>query len=167
METDRAKWQQLEEVLRRQIRLMEEFAELQVETRHCLERRDWPQLELVQGQMLERAREIEMVEEERAALWEECCRLAHADSTDSFYAIILRLPEDQRSRLSELRQTLRISALNVEGASRALSEYVSVSSSLIQGYLREVCTDLKTGVYGPGGKLRTESRFSMVLDTHI
>lgn len=165
METQWTEWLQLIEVLRRQIRLMEEFAELQVETRHCLERRDWPQLELVQQHTLERARELEVVEEERANLWEECCRKSHADPGDSFHSVTLRLPEELRSHLSELRQTLRISALNVEGASKALSEYVDAANSMIQGYLREVY--LKTGVYGPGGKLRTESRFPVVLDTHI
>jgi len=159
-------WKDIEEVLRRQIRLMEEFAELQLDLRKCLEARNWAQLELVQAQLYERTEELELVENERVQLWEECCKCVHANPADSFYAITLRLPEDQRARLAELRQSLRISTLNVQGAQRALNSYLEAATNMIQDYLRDVCSDLKAGVYGPQGKLKSASRFSMVLDTH-
>lgn len=166
MDSGTGAWSELEDVMRRQIRLIEEFAELQLDVRRCLERRDWAQLEPLLQQLNERAAELETVEEERARLWEECSALQHARPEDSFYSVVLRLPEDQRSRIAELRQSLRLSTLNLKGVQSALVEYVEAAGAMIRGYLREVCSDLKTGVYGPGGKLRDTSRFSMVLDTH-
>ena len=167
METVRNSWLELEEALRRQIRLMDEYAELQLEIRHAMDARDWPGLEQLLRSLEEKTRELAEVEETRERLWEESCAEVHADPSDSFYAVTLRLPEDTRAQLAELRQGLRLSSLNLKGVNQALAVYVQTAGSLIQAYLKEVLPELKGSLYGRGGELRGGHRVSMVLNTHI
>ncbi len=167
MEGVRVLWEDLENTLRMQIQLMDEFAELQLEVRRCLESRDWPQLERTLQEMESKGRELQNIEETRQQLWEKNCHEVHAETDDSFYSVTLRLPDDQRTRLSELRQTLRLSTLNLKGVNHGLSLYVQSAGLLIKAYLKEIRPELKGSLYGRAGKLRNGESVSMVLNRHI
>jgi hypothetical protein len=149
-------------VLIREIELLERITPLQILVRNAVLNKEWADFELLMNTLGEIGSHIELLETERRRIFKDLG--FEEDSQDGFYAISSRLPERERTELTELYRRLKFQALQIRLSNDTLMEYLDETRLAVAGFLEAVCPERKGRLYSPRGTTLEADMRSVVLN---
>jgi hypothetical protein len=145
------------DLLKKEIEILEKIASIQALLKNAAVNREWTDFYSLLEQVQSQGREFEILEARRAGLFE-------GSGSAGFYALVSRLPENNRKELSELYRKLKLETLKTRMANDTLLRYLNEGRAVIALFLEEVFPDRKGKFYSRLGKhIQTDMR-SMVLN---
>lgn len=154
------------EILKQESGLLRQAADLQEKIRLSVVNREWQDFESYTKSMKEIEAAIETLEIERETLFNEAAPFAeHAqDSKGRFYAIVSRLPENQRNELTSIYRELKLDALKLRLANESFLTYLAGVKSIIGEFFSAAFPQRAGKIYSKNGTHQTGDMRSMVLN---
>ncbi|MDR2517573.1 MAG: hypothetical protein LBC88_09380 [Spirochaetaceae bacterium] len=161
-------------VLERELALIERIEESQKLVREAVRRRAWADFEMLQESMRRLGAEFEELDREREAGFYRLSGAAMPPPSPEsggfeagFYALIARLPADERDLLAERYRELKYRALAIRAANESLLHYLSGIRLLVSDFLDAAFPDRKGKLYTRQGTTQAADMRSMVLNRHF
>ncbi|WP_319561828.1 flagellar export chaperone FlgN [Marispirochaeta sp.] len=158
---------ELIQIIKQEISLMEEFRCNEEELRDALKRSDWASLSDHMERMGQIADWIDSTEQRRRALYSALCAEFGADETIPFYQAIMSLPEELRSECAELYRSLKFTTVKIKGVTWSLDSHIRSVSDTMQAVLNELFPYRKGKLYSRHGKARTADTEPLVVNQHL
>ena len=165
MEVDNT-YEQKKQVLERESDLLGKIASAQAAVKNAVTKREWADFEAMFLSLNEYKEQFEVLETERLVLFAGAISagLPTDGNMPHFYAMISRLPEDQRREMADVYRNIKERALKVRLANDALLLYLDEAKATANAFLKAAFPERKGGVYSRQGKKVSSDMRSMVLD---
>jgi hypothetical protein len=158
---------ELEQVMEREERLIEQFSSWERSMNERVKEKQWKELQQVMVGADEVSKSIDECEKLRAELFEQL-RKAVGEAPDSgFYQVAVRLPEKDRNRLSERFRSLKMSVLKLRGIIWGIDAYVKAVQGALKDIIGEISPARKGTIYAKTGTARNAETGALVLNRHL
>lgn len=159
---EKSTFEQKRDVLKQEDELLLRIIETQDAVKNAITARAWTDVETLNLSLETYKEKIDALEAERLSLFG-----ASPDAegkTPHFYAMVSRLPEDERTELSELYRSVKDRALKVRIANESLLLYINEARATMDDFMKTAFPDRKGGVYSKQGKKVSSDMRSLILD---
>ena len=160
-------------VLERELALIDRIEASQKLVRDAVRRRAWADFEMLQESMRCLGAEFEELDREREAGFNRLSAAALPQSNvpggfeAGFYALIARLPADERDMLAGRYREIKYRALAIRAANESLLHYLAGIRLLVTDFLDAAFPDRKGKLYTRQGTTQAADMRSMVLNRHF
>jgi hypothetical protein len=155
---------QLANTMREQTRLFEAILSQEGAMREAIRGRDWETLakELKAVEALEGR--ISILEGERMRTFARLLAEEGLSEGSSFYVWAVRLPPEERDRITEAYRLLKYRALAARAAGASIARYLTETRRLLGSILEELFPQKRARIYDRRGARREPELRSVVLD---
>jgi len=143
------------DILLKETTLVQRIQELQNLIREAVINRDWTDFEGHFGELAEIQGEFACLEDEREQFFA---------GMEGFYAIIARLPVEQREELSQIFRNLKLETMRVQLSGEAIMGFIAGARATMAGFFEIAFPDRGGKIYTPHGKPVSHDMRSMVLN---
>lgn len=155
---------ELKHSMRREVELLEQFAEQEHDLQKAIVDRQWERLEGIVDAMRASSDEVLQAEAARHRAYTQVrAELGHEDD-ESFYDFISHLDLDERTAISELYRRLKVAVMRVQALTGGIGTYVTSATTAIREILDELYPQRKGRIYSSGGYHASPDDRAMVLD---
>jgi hypothetical protein len=155
-------------ILTREIGLLEKIALIQIQVKNAVINREWAGFELLIDTMGKFSAEFEILEEDRIKLFADLLPQADGKNESAgFYAIISRLPAEERKTLTSLYRRLKMETFKIRLTNDTLLRYLNEARTAAAAFLEAAFPDLKGRLYSRRGTQVPADMRSMVLNRHL
>ena len=158
---------ELKEILKTQILLLENLAEEEGKLQTAVMDRDWTGLERVITDMTVFSEAAEEMEELRHRCYTDLRSTVGAGKGDGFAAIIGRLPIEERKELSGLYRKLKVAVMTVRSLTSGIGAYVAATGNTLRGIIEEIHPHQKGTLYSRHGHADRGDQSAMVVNQHL
>ncbi|AEF80885.1 hypothetical protein [Leadbettera azotonutricia] len=155
-------------VLGQEIALFKKISAVQDSVRQAVLAREWADFDWKMAEINQLGMEFSSLEQERAGLF--ACLIgekAQNQEETAFYALVARLPEDERRELSGLYRTLKMEAIKTRAMNEAFLNYLGEAKTMAAAYLEAVYPARGGKLYTSKGAEASKDLKSMVFNRHI
>ncbi len=153
-----------------EIAAFDAYVEAQRSFSDSVRARDWPALEGSMHRLESMTEHVAELENERslaeAALRREL-GIGPGEAGESFYRLALRVPEPERTALTDLYRRLKIGAMRAKFENSAVSDYAVGNRTLLAQVLEELFPDKKGRIYGKSGRAVQAGHDAILLDAAL
>ena len=149
-------------VLNLQNEIMEKISLIQESVKNAVMNRQWTDFEALFETMNQYGDQFLVLETERSALFAKSG--VFSDINQDFYSKAARLPEEERSKMTELYRNLKLRTMKVKIENESLVHYLDEAKTTVNSFLDAAYPDRKNRFYSrSGSKVDTDMR-SMVIN---
>jgi hypothetical protein len=150
--------------MRAEIACFEAFVAAERSFAGALRDRDWIALQTAMGLIDDIMRAVAEREEVRSEAF-ELLRSRLGCEGESFYRVALRVPEPERSELTDLYRRLKIAAMRARFETAATSDYATSNRELLRAVLEELFPEKRGRIYGRTGQAVQPGLDAVLLNT--
>lgn len=159
-------------ILIQESELVQRAAVLQRLIRDAVEKREWADFEGHFSDMNALGQELAALEQERESLFAElrggaAAAVEHDGDKGCFYALVSRLPAEQRNELTAIYRSLKLESLKLRMANDTLMAYISEARATMAGFFALAFPDRRGQLYTPRGTTVSHDMRSMVLNQRM
>lgn len=158
---------ELKEILKTQILLLENLAEEEGKLQQAVLDRDWTGLERVITDMTVFSEAAEEMEELRHKCYQEMRNCVGARTGDGFAKVIGLLPPEERRELSGLYRKLKVAVMTVRSLTSGIGAYVAATGNTLRGIIEELHPHQKGTLYSRHGQAQRGDQSAMVVNQHL
>lgn len=165
MSTDRV--QTVRELLERLTARFTEFSGHEKRLQRCMIEKNWRELELILSGLEKTAAEIAAIEEERVRELERLRTEAGLAEDASFYEIIGRFPEPERSACSAAYRTLKTEVYITKGVAETIGRYATSATGSLREVLDELYPHRRGKLYTKDGFTKSSRMDALVVNQRL
>jgi hypothetical protein len=155
-------------ILTREIGLLEKIALVQIQVKNAVINREWADFELLLDTLGKFSAEFETLEKERIGLFANLFPPKDGkDEGAGFYAMVSRLPAEERKTLTGLYRQLKMETFKIRLANDTLIRYINEARSTVSAFLEAAFPDRKGLLYSRRGIQIPSDMRSMVLNQRL
>jgi hypothetical protein len=143
--------QTLAGAMRAEIACFEAFVAAERSFAGALRDRDWIALQTAMEMIDDIMRAVAEREGVRAEAF-ELLRAQLGSEDESFYRVALRVPEPERSELTDLFRQLKLAAMRARFETAAANDYATSNRELLRAVLEELFPEKRGRIYGRSGQ---------------
>ena len=157
----------LENLMRKEIALLEKFSAVEELIKEILVKKDWPQLENRLREINSLASSINDTEDRRNDVYQAMKLYCRDDEVKSFYLFVSMFCPDRKENLISLYRELKVSVMRVKNITSRIDTYVNTVVSTVEKVLDEVYPLRKGTIYDFSGTKSQVIDQPMVLDREL
>lgn len=155
------------DVIRAQIMTLETIAAEHSRLQEAVMNRDWESLEEQIRVLQTHAHDAGTLEEQRKTSYGRLRKMLGLGAEESFFELLCRLEDDERTELAALYRGLKIAVMRVASANGGLEAYVQSSTQTIEEVLRELFPERKGTIYGRTGRVQRHDDRAFVVNQSL
>jgi hypothetical protein len=153
--------------LDREIEAVQQGLQTADEVRERIFEHDWDGLSVSLNELHKASEHISGLEEERDALFRELKEQLEMPKQAGFYAVIVRLPGEEREQLSERYRTLKKAVLQFQGVIWSIDAYTRTMSTTFQEILYSLYPHKRGTMYEKSGRQRATGNDPLVVNKRL
>ena len=157
----------LQDCMKIELALLEEFREAEIDLKNCIHEKDWDSLDSAMRPMNLRSAKLEHIEEARNKAFQDLRDLVGEDEGAGFYQVIVHLPLQERDILAELYRAMKFTAVGIQAVTYCIDEHVQTINGTMHQILNELFPYRKGNLYSKQGKRREIEENPMVVNHHL
>ncbi len=157
----------LEHHMERECVLLSGLYEKQVTLKEKIHTKDWNGLEETMSEMSDLADELVTVDKQRQLSYEKLQSHVSQDEETSFYGVVVRLPERERARLSDLYRKMKLSVLGIQTVTYCIDDHVQTINDTMHRILGELYPHRKGNIYSSEGMKREAAGNPLLFDRSL
>lgn len=155
------------DVIRAQIMTLETIAAEHSRLQEAVMNRDWESLEEQIRVLQTHAHDAGTLEEQRKTSYGRLRKMLGLGAEESFFELLCRLDDDERTELAALYRGLKIAVMRVASANGGLEAYVQSSTQTIEEVLKELFPERKGTIYGRTGRVQRHDDRAFVVNQSL
>ncbi|MFP4509451.1 MAG: flagellar export chaperone FlgN [Spirochaetaceae bacterium] len=155
------------DVIRAQIMTLETIAAEHSRLQEAVMNRDWESLEEQIRVLQAHAHDAGALEEQRKASYGRLRKLLGFGAEESFFELLCRLEDEERTELAALYRGLKIAVMRVASANGGLEAYVQSSTQTIEEVLKELFPERKGTIYSRTGRVQRHDDRAFVVNQSL
>ena len=158
--------EELIQIMKQEISLLEDFRLREEELRGLLKRSDWTLLTELMENLDRIAGWVESTDNRRQSVYARLCECSGAGGDLPFYQSIAMLPDDLRAECAELYRSLKFSIVKIQGLTWSLDSHIRSVSDTMYTVLNELFPYRKGKLYSRLGTAKTADTEPLVVNHH-